>query len=421
MAEAYVARRLDDPTHRKMVLKRIRPDLAHEEEYLRRFVLEAQVASRLEHPNLVRFVEFGRVGECHYICMDFVRGRSLHRLLEPIFRAHKPPSLPAALHVGVGIFDGLAVMHSVRDDAGSPRPMLHRDVTPANVIIAEDGRPVIIDFGIAKDVFGPAITLPGRVIGTARYMAPEHRRAEFIDTRADVFSASAILFEVLTGHHPWPALESVRELLRTTFDPPELTPTLRSRIPDDIEPILLRGLACDPEDRFPDAAAMAHALRETDSFRSTAALGGRAVLHWLADQRLEPDESLDGPVVDADHLEGVTWTEDGVLSARPQWSGGAANSGSGSGSGARAGHGSGGEQGGVGVGVGVRVANGRGTTSDAVLSIPPLPPRRDAALGDSADDFAHASRVVPAWFPRVAAFLALLIFFVTAVLFLLLR
>ena len=99
MAEVFVARRVGADQHTPLVLKRIRPDLAGDSEYLKRFVLEAQVASRLSHANLVRFIEFGRVGDCHYITMEHVDGHSLHRLLDSVLRLHEPPPIEVAVHI----------------------------------------------------------------------------------------------------------------------------------------------------------------------------------------------------------------------------------------------------------------------------------------------------------------------------------
>ncbi len=352
MAEAFLGYRKSDPRHHPLVLKRIRPDLAQNEEYYRRFVLEAQVASRLDHPNLVRFLEFGRVGRCHYIAMDQVRGFSLKRMLEPVFSSGRGPSPAAAVYLGAGILDGLAAMHSVKDEKGEPRPMLHRDVTPANIIIAHDGRPVIIDFGITKDVLGPQITLPGRVIGTMRYMAPEHRKAEFIDARADVFSASVILFELLAARPPWPPIEGLRELLRVTFDAPEISDEMKARVPDEVWQVVLKGLECEPTQRFPDATAMSRALKGCATFARAEAEGAADVRRWAAEQHLSADEDLEHPVVDrvaeGGEAEVVMWTSNGVLSSpdvpEPE------------------------------------LIEDPDDLDARVLTIPPLPPRRDSVL-----------------------------------------
>lgn len=298
MAEVFIARRLDKRVDARLVLKRIRPDFAHDSEYLKRFVLEAQVASRLSQPNLVKFHEFGKVGDCHYIAMEHVDGHSLHRLLHPVIKQHQPAPLAVSLHIAHGILAALAAMHSVKDDEGRARPMLHRDVTPANVIITRSGRPVLIDFGITKDVLGPQITLPGKIIGTARYMSPEHRKAEFIDTRADVFSVSVILWELMTATHPWSPLETIKEILRTTFDPPELAADARDRIPKDVEAVVQQGLLCDPTHRYPSASDMIAALEECASFKEIGTRGDAMTREWVSTLQVEADHDLDEPVVD---------------------------------------------------------------------------------------------------------------------------
>lgn len=345
MAEAYLAKRAGEQGE-TVVLKRMRPDFADSQAFLRRFVLEAQVASRLAHPNLVRFQEFGRVGDCHYIVMDHVRGHSLHRLMDKSFEVGARLSPAGALHLGTGLLEGLSAMHRV-EDKGHPRPMLHRDVTPSNVIVDPGGTPVLIDFGIAKDVNGPSITLPGQVIGTARYMAPEHRRAEYIDARADVFSVSVVLFELFFARHPWPPLRGMKELLRTTFDPPELSEELRRTVPPTILSILTRGLSCAPEDRWADAEHMRRALQKAAKDTVDLTSGPSEARQWIRSLRLPRDEALTSPVIDHSPPEGreqeVMWSASGSVGNVPS-----------------------------------TVVEAE--IDSAVLTIPPLPPRRDAGV-----------------------------------------
>lgn len=315
MAEVFVARRRNSPG--TVVLKRIRPDLAAGSEYLKRFVLEAQVASRLSHPNLVKFREFGKVGECHYISMDEVRGWNLQRIIDHCFEHHVTPPLEVALHVTAGLLAGLGAMHGVVDEQGRARPMVHRDVTPKNVIIRRDGHPVVIDFGIAKDVLGPAITMPGKIIGTARYMAPEHRKAEFVDPRADVFSVGVIFFELMTARHPWKPLETIKELLRFTFDPPELTEDEVARIPKDVLAVVVKSLTCEPADRFSSAQEMVAALAACERFRGIGTHGDALVARWLESLELKSDQELQAPIVDHGPKPGegpdVVWNPSGSL------------------------------------------------------------------------------------------------------------
>jgi serine/threonine protein kinase len=252
--------------------------------------------------------------------MEHLRGHSLKRLLAPAMAENRPPSLPAALGVGVDLLSALSVMHGARDHDGAPRPILHRDVKPENVIITHGGKPVLIDFGIAKDVMGPAITLYGKVVGTARYMAPENRLGGLLDPRADVFSLSLILFELISARQPWPPLSTRKELLRIVFDPPEITSQIAERIPQDVLPIVIKGLACDAADRWSDAGEMLEALRATETYRRLAPDGGSLwgeISRWVESTGLTPDEALEHLVIDhrAAHEGGeeLTWSPDGQL------------------------------------------------------------------------------------------------------------
>lgn len=321
MGEVFLATRRDAPEAPPVVLKRIRPEIVSEAEYHQRLILEVQVASRVRHPNLVKLLDKGRVGECPFLVMEHVKGFSLKRLVEPAMAADVAPPAVVGVGVGLGLLEGLAAMHAAVDDHGVSRPIAHRDVTPANVIITHGGDPVLIDFGIAKDVLGPSITQYGTVVGTIRYMAPEHRRAEFVDTRADVFSASMIIYELLAARPPWPPLKGSRELLRTVFEQPAYEGVLAERVPADIWPILMKGLANEADERFVDAGAMVTALRDTDTVRG---LGGPASIRsatqaWIAGVDIDPDEDLNALVVDhapATHDEaadGLVWSPAGEL------------------------------------------------------------------------------------------------------------
>jgi serine/threonine protein kinase len=320
MGEVFLAKRREEQGGTPLVLKRLRPELAQTEEYRKRLVFEAQVASRLVHPNLVRMLEFGRVGDCDYLVMEHVAGFSLKRLLDRAIELDRPVPPNVAVTIGLGILRALAVMHDTRDEANKPRPILHRDVTPGNVIITHYGRPVMIDFGIAKDVLGPAITQVGKVIGTVRYMSPEHKKAEFLEPSADVFSASVILWELLTARPPWPPMPGARELLRTVFDPPEIDQTIRQRIPEDLMPVLLQGLECDANRRYQTAQAMVSALESTSTVnRVEGTSRSDEVKGWITTMEIPADEELDGMVIDtqssAGDVESRYWDHKGRVRA----------------------------------------------------------------------------------------------------------
>jgi serine/threonine protein kinase len=360
MGEVFLATRRDDPKNTRIVVKRMRPDVADEPENEKRLLFEAQVAARLKHPNLVRLLELGRVGDCMYLAMEHVPGFSLRRLLDDVIASDHPPPPEAAVGIASGMLDGLAEMHRACEDSGASRPILHRDVTPQNVIITHEGRPVLIDFGIAKDVLGPAITKVGRVVGTAPYMSPEHRHGSFVDARSDVFSVSVIFFELLCARYPWARMDSMKELLRVVFDPPELTPEVAARVPKDILPVLYRGLECDPHRRFADAAEMLQALRATGTFRSMAGAGGAAswapIRAWVERLAIAPDEALDGPTVN--HRAASSTSQAAIAAQELIWS-------------------SSGELAPAPVG---EPLSGEIHINSSVLSIPPLPPRRESSI-----------------------------------------
>lgn len=294
MAEVFLAARDTEPNTPGFVLKRCRDDVAVDDEIMARLKLEAQVAASHAHPNLVDLIQFGRVGDRPYLVMDYVRGVGLERLLQHVFDEDAPPPTAAALAIGIGLLEALAAMHGATERSGLERPILHRDVKPKNVIIADDGRPVLIDYGIALDVLGPRISAIGRVVGTPRYMAPERRRSGPVDARSDVFSASMILFELLTGRHPWPPLPSAEEMLRDALGPPLLDEATEARLPDDVRSVVMRGLSDDPELRWPNARAMAQALKQTTSARTSIAAGNPwgPVRAWMNATGLPLDEEV---------------------------------------------------------------------------------------------------------------------------------
>lgn len=260
MAAVYRVKRPDAPG-RPLVLKTIRDAFRGRDDHEKRFILEAQVASRIRHPNVVRFVDFAYDDGRPYLVLEYVEGCSLDAILRELFRRGAGCPEPIAAQIVLGVLSGLHAMHTVRDEADRPRPMLHRDLSPRNVMIRRDGRPVILDFGLTKDVEGPQLTRPGLLIGTARYMSPEHRRLEFLDPSTDIFAVGMIWFELLTARHPWPPLEPMKELLRVVFDPPSLACADGAALSMGTRDAVLKALACDRTDRFPSADAMMRAVQ----------------------------------------------------------------------------------------------------------------------------------------------------------------
>ena len=210
----------------------------------RRFLREARATSALDHPNIctvyeVDDTEDGRL----FIAMSFCEGETLKRKVE-----RGPLPIAEAARIAAQIASGLAAAHS--------KGIVHRDVKPANIIVAPDGRVKIVDFGIAKLEDQSRLTRDGTAVGTAGYMAPEQIRGEEIGPRTDLWSLGVVVYEMVTGRTPFPG-ENDHERIRGILSR-EPTPmsTLRPGVPPLLERIVTRALAKRPADRYPDMEAM---------------------------------------------------------------------------------------------------------------------------------------------------------------------
>ncbi|MGH2723569.1 MAG: protein kinase domain-containing protein [Actinomycetota bacterium] len=237
---------------RPIAVKILRDELARDEEVLERFRLEAVAAARLSHPAVVRVFDTGVDGGQAYIVMELSDGPTLSRVLEET--GPLPPD--EAARIVAGALRGLAHAH------GSG--VVHRDVKPSNILVG-DGRFVkVTDFGIAKAAFaGGDLTTTGSLLGTARYLAPEQVAGGDVDARADLYAAGVVLYELLTGRAPFEGeTHLATATMRLTRDP--VPPgALRSGIPRDLEQVVLRALARDPDRRYQSAEEMHAALERT--------------------------------------------------------------------------------------------------------------------------------------------------------------
>lgn len=244
---------------RELVIKRVHPRLALDPEAVRRFVDEARVAARLRHPNVVQVYEFGRAGDHYFLAMELVEGCDLAALLRRADDGSLPPGV--ALAVIEALLDGLGYVHALRSTSGEALGLVHRDVSPHNVLLGHEGEVKLADFGIAHAArsSSTAESDAGAVMGKLAYMAPEQARGEAVDARADLFSAAAVLREMLTGVRAYGSATGDELLERATLgrvEPTALPPSL-----DALAPILERALASERAARFATAAELRHALR----------------------------------------------------------------------------------------------------------------------------------------------------------------
>jgi eukaryotic-like serine/threonine-protein kinase len=264
MAQVWVARQTGELGFSRIVaVKTIRPDLAEDGSFRRMFLDEARVASRIRHANVVEVLDLGEDRGAVYQAMSLVEGDSLAGLLRRSLRENPKRGLPvsAVLRIVADAAHGLHAAHTLTDDDGVPLELVHRDVSPHNVLVGMDGVAKISDFGIAKALARLSDeTEPGQIKGKFSYMAPEQLAREPLDCRADVFSLGVVLWEALTGTRLFrgeDAMDSVQKVLHAKIpDPRELCPAL----PPIVSEIALRALSRDRVQRFPTAAAMAGAL-----------------------------------------------------------------------------------------------------------------------------------------------------------------
>ncbi len=192
-----------DGFSRKVVLKGLLPALLEDDVSLELFRREARIMARLEHPNIVRVLDFTYVGDTPYLAMEYVRGRNFHQVIQrATMRGHKLP-LRIAAHVVADALRGIHYAHHARDEDGRPLEIIHRDISPGNVLLGFFGEVKVTDFGIAKAVGARNLTGPRSIRGKARYAAPEVVRGETASVRSDIYAAGVVFAEAITGEPLW--------------------------------------------------------------------------------------------------------------------------------------------------------------------------------------------------------------------------
>ncbi len=260
MGVVYVAEQVE--LGRLVALKVIRPELAGSDTAVERFTREARAIARLRHPHIVTAHAFGEAEGVRFFTMDLLPGANLDELLREHLQEHgEPLPLSDVLRWGMQIADALACAHR----AG----IVHRDVKPPNVRVLPDGKALLLDFGLARDLTMDAPTLTREFAGSPAYAAPEQvagRRAE-IGPRTDIYALAATLYEALSGEPPFAAETVERLLLAIVADDPALLRTKRPRVPRDLEIVLATALHKDPAQRYATADDFLADLRAVQEFR----------------------------------------------------------------------------------------------------------------------------------------------------------
>jgi serine/threonine-protein kinase len=291
MAMVYSAYRLGPRGFRKRVaLKRILPHLAADARFVAMFVQEAAIASQIEHPNVVQVFDFGEERGELYLAMEFVAGTSIGRVLRAIAARGEAVSIEVAVHLAAQAARALAHAHALRDAGGVPLALVHRDVSPGNLLVTHTGHLKLGDFGIARTTASESFTAKNRLRGKIGYVSPEQVRGEPLDGRSDVFALSTVLAEMLTGRALF-AFGSEADVLVRIRDA-DLSALARAErpLPGDMRRVLFAGLAPDPRDR-PGASELADLLEGALARRGVATGGPARTAHFLAHVGLAPGPS----------------------------------------------------------------------------------------------------------------------------------
>ena len=262
MAEVFKGRVVAAEGFEKLVaIKRILPDLAEDERFVKMLLTEARIHSALSHRNIVQIHDLGISEDGQYfIVLEYVEGYDLRMITEQLAAEGEIIPEVLSLHIASELAQGLHFAHELKGDDGQPLGLIHRDVTPSNVLISLAGEVKLSDFGLAKRRHDRSVV--GSLKGNLSYMSPEQAMQSPLDRRTDIFSLGAVLFELLTGRRLREITDEVAGWSHVASGAVPSVRTLRPDLPPTIERLLDRALAADPKQRFPDASAFGNAIRQ---------------------------------------------------------------------------------------------------------------------------------------------------------------
>ncbi len=282
MAEIYIAKTAGVGGFEKTVaLKVIHPNFSEDPEFVQMLVDEAKLAVQLQHANIVQTFDLGKIDNQYYIAMELIDGVDLYKLLRQASEKEIDFPFEVAAFIALEACNGLDYAHRKRDSKGRALQIVHRDISPQNILVSFDGEVKIVDFGIAKAALRGRQTAAGVIKGKYYYMSPEQAWGDPIDARTDVFSTGILLYEMLVGQMLY--LEEDLETLLDKVRKANIAPpsTMRSTLSPELEAIVMKALKKRPQDRYQSAQELAQAL--TEYMRSTAPDFNRARLASFVD------------------------------------------------------------------------------------------------------------------------------------------
>ena len=261
MAEIFLARQAGlEGFEKTIVIKRIRPHLSKQSNFVKMFLNEAKLAAQLNHPNIVQIYDLGKIGESYFIAMEYIFGRDMRRIIPKADALGIPFPMVYALKIASSVCEGLYYAHARTDLYGNALNIVHRDVTPENIFVSFDGTVKVLDFGIAKAANQIEQTRAGEIKGKLSYMSPEQCMGKPLDNRSDIFSMGVVLYEWLTGFKLFTGDSEVAILKSITEGKIYAPSYFKADIPEGVEAILMKALEKDRERRYQTAWEMQYDL-----------------------------------------------------------------------------------------------------------------------------------------------------------------
>ncbi len=266
MAEIYLARQHGMVGFsRLVVIKCILPHLAEEPQFVRMFLEEARIAALISHPNVVQIFDVGEFEGHYFIAMEYINGPPVATVVRKLRAKRAAIPWEVAAEIVAQACDGLHAAHELKDYAGELLQLVHRDVSPHNLMIGEGGLVKLVDFGIAKAQISTVQTRTGAIKGKYPYMSPEQCRGEPLDRRTDLFSLGAVFFELVSGRRLFQRQNDLMTLKAITEEPIPFAREVQPDVPEEVSALIHRCLERDPGARFPSAAAMGAVVRKVVS------------------------------------------------------------------------------------------------------------------------------------------------------------
>ena len=283
MAEVFKAKMFGVEGFEKIVaIKRILPEVAEDAEFIKMFVDEAKIAVKLQHPNVVQIFELGKIEDSYFIAMELINGKDLKTIRKRLKRVDLLMPVEQSAYIISQVCDGLDYAHRKTDEKMNPLNIVHRDISPQNMIVSYEGTVKLIDFGIAKAKSKSTKTQVGMLKGKFSYMSPEQVSGQPIDRRSDIFSLGVVFFEMLTGKRLFLGkndVETLEKIRNAEVLPPSV---FNSAVPPELDRIVLKALAKDREDRYQWASEFSEDLKKF-SYSSGKSFSRQDMMNFMSE------------------------------------------------------------------------------------------------------------------------------------------